>query len=695
MLDRYTLPEMRALWEPQNRFQKWLELEILACEAWSDLGRVPLEAVREIRERARFDVKRIAEIEAVTRHDVIAFISCVAENVGDAGKYLHLGLTSYDIVDTALSLLMRDALDIILSSLDELSGLLAEKARAYKDLPMIGRTHGIHAEPISLGLKFALWHADVGRARDRLEQARRTIGVGRLSGAVGTYAHLDPYVENYVCRRVGLTPAKVSTQVLQRDRHADYLAALAVTAGTLEKFAIEIRHLQRTEVLEAEEGFAEGQKGSSAMPHKRNPVNCERIAGLARVLRGNAAAALENVSLWHERDITHSSVERIIIPDSTALLHYMIVQFTEVLRHLSIYPQQMERNLNRTHGLIFSQRLKLALVAKGLSWEEAYVLVQRQAHRNWPEGDFLAALKADKVIRQYLPEGEIDALCDPRHYLDRVDYIFWRAGLGPAPVAEWESAMLARSGEAGIAGAGSKRKVPEQRELLYEGKAKKMYLTADPDLLLVEYKDEATAFDGTKKDVISGKGALNNRIAAHFFSLLEAAGIPTHFVSLLGPNEMLVKKVEILPLEVIVRNLAAGSLAKRLGVEEGQALLRPSVEFSYKNDELHDPLVTEDQVISLGWADAGRVQELRALALAVNEVLRPYLDARDLLLVDFKLEFGLHNGELILADEISPDTCRYWDRETREKLDKDRFRRDLGGLIPAYEEVWKRLQGGD
>jgi adenylosuccinate lyase len=393
---------MKKLWSPEHRFQKWLDLEVLACEAWAELGRIPAEAVREIRERARFDVGRIAEIEAVTRHDVIAFVSCVAENVGDAGKYLHLGLTSYDIVDTALSLLMRDALDIILKALDDLRELLADKAREYQDLPMIGRTHGVHAEPISLGLKFALWHAEMDRARGRLEQARRGISVGRLSGVVGTYAHLDPYVENYVCRRVGLVPAKVSTQVLQRDRHAEYLAALAVTAGSLEKFATEIRHLQRTEVLEAEEGFAAGQKGSSAMPHKRNPVNCERIAGLARVLRGNATAALENISLWHERDITHSSVERIIIPDSTTLLHYMIVQFTEVLRHLQIYPQQMERNLNRTHGLIFSQRLLLALVAKGLSREEAYVLVQRQAHRNWPEGDFLAALKADPAIGQYL-----------------------------------------------------------------------------------------------------------------------------------------------------------------------------------------------------------------------------------------------------------------------------------------------------
>jgi adenylosuccinate lyase len=687
LLERYTLPEMKELWSPEHRFQKWMELEILACEAWAELGRVPWEAAQEIKEKARFDVKRIAEIEAVTRHDVIAFVSCVAESVGDAGKYLHLGLTSYDIVDTALSLLMRDALDIILKSLDGLRSLLAEKAREYKDLPMIGRTHGVHAEPISLGLKFALWHADMDRARERLEHARQEINVGRLSGAVGTYAHLDPYVENYVCRKVGLVPAKVSTQVLQRDRHAEYLADLAVTAGSLEKFATEIRHLQRTEVLEAEEGFAVGQKGSSAMPHKRNPVNCERITGLARVLRGNAIAAMENISLWHERDISHSSVERIIVPDSTALLHFMIVEFTEVLHSLRIYPEQMKHNLARTHGLIFSQRLLLALVDKGLSREDAYELVQRQAHRNWPSGDFQAALKADPAIGQYLKAGEIDDLCDARHYLDRVDYIFWRAGLGPAPVPYWESMLDSMAGHHNTL-------TVAKGDLLYEGKAKKMYLTTDPDLAWASYKDEATAFDGLKKDTISGKGTLNNRISAHFFTLLEAAGIPTHFVKLQAPNEMLVRKVEIIPLEVIVRNIAAGSLAKRLGIEEGQALIRPAVEFCLKNDDLHDPLVTEDQIVALGWADDARLQALRSMALGINEVLQAYLDTKDLILVDFKLEFGIHRGELILADEISPDTCRLWDKQTREKLDKDRFRRDLGGLIPAYEEVWKRISNG-
>ena len=502
---------------------------------------------------------------------------------------------------------------------------------------MIGRTHGVHAEPISLGLKFALWHDGDGPGAGAPGTGPPGISVGRLSGVVGTYAHLDPYVENYVCRRVGLVPAKVSTQVLQRDRHAEYLAALAVTAGSLEKFATEIRHLQRTEVLEAEEGFAAGQKGSSAMPHKRNPVNCERICGLARVLRGNAVAAMENISLWHERDITHSSVERIIIPDSTTLLHFMIVEFTEVLRSLQIYPEQMKRNLARTHGLIFSQRLLLALVAKGLSREEAYALVQRQAHRNWPEGISWPPSRRTRPSASTSRRRRSTSSAMPG-----TTWTGWTTSSGGRVSARPRCSTGSRY--PGQWPAKGDVQAVAKGELLYEGKAKQMYLTTDPDLVWVSYKDEATAFDGLKKDTISGKGALNNRISAHFFSLLEAAGIPTHFVRLLGPNEMLVKRVEIVPLEVIVRNIAAGSLAKRLGIEEGQALIRPTVEFCYKNDDLHDPLVTEDQIIALGWADVARVQALRSMALEINEVLRSYLDTKNLILVDFKLEFGVHKG---------------------------------------------------
>ncbi len=687
MLERYTLPEMKAHWSPENRYRKWLEVEILACEAWAALGRIPEQALREIKERASFDLQRIAEIEAVVRHDVIAFVSCVAESVGDAGKYLHMGLTSYDVVDTALSLLMREAMDLILAALDGLQEVLAEKAREYRDTPMIGRTHGVHAEPITLGMKFALWYAELARDRERLEKARQVVNVGRLAGAVGTYAHIDPRVEQYVCRRLGLYPAQISTQILQRDRHAEYLSALAITACSLEKFATEIRHLQRTEVLELEEGFAAGQKGSSAMPHKRNPITCERITGLARVLRGNALAAMENTALWHERDISNSSVERIIIPDSTTLLHYMLVRFTEVVKQLLIYPEHMRQNLDRTRGLIFSQRLLLALVEKGLRREEAYALVQRQAMRAWPQGDFAQLVKADPEIGKYLSGGEIDALLDSGYYLRRVPYIFWRTGLGAPPLSEWEEKLREDP-------PGKHVPVPEKGELLYEGKAKRVYRTSDPDLYWMEYKDEATAFDGLKRDVIPGKGSLNNRISAHFFSLLEVAGLPTHFVKLLGPREALVRRVEIIPLEVIVRNIAAGSLAKKLGLPEGRVLSRPVVDFCLKNDELHDPPVTEDQILALGFAAEKEVRELRELALKVNEVLSAYLLSRDLILVDFKLEFGRCGDGIILADEISPDTCRFWDQGTKEKLDKDRFRHDLGGLIPAYEEIWKRLQGG-
>lgn len=687
MLERYTLPEMKNLWAPENRFRKWLDVEILACEAWAELGRIPAAAVQEIRQKARFDVRRIQEIEDVVKHDVIAFVTCVAESVGDAGKYLHLGLTSYDVVDTALSLLMRDAVDLILAEVDELRRVLAEKAGEYKNTPMIGRTHGVHAEPITLGFKFALWYTEMNRARERLLRAREVISVGRLAGAVGTYAHVDPYVESYVCRKLGLTPAQVSTQVLQRDRHAEYLAALAVTASSLEKFATEIRHLQRTEVLELEEPFTTGQKGSSAMPHKRNPITCERITGLARVVRGNALAAMENVALWHERDISNSSVERIIIPDSTTLLHYMLRKFTGVLRDLVVYPEHLEKNLNRTRGLIFSQRLLLALIDKGLRREDAYALVQKQALRNWPEGDFLNAVKSDPEIGRYLTPQDIDSLFDVGHYLQRVDYIFWRAGLGAPPVAEWEGELRKRMAQ--------DVPVPEKGELLYEGKAKRVYRTSDPEIYWMEYKDDATAFDGLKKDVIPGKGRLNNQISAHLFSLLDVAGIPTHLIKLLSPNEVLVKAVEIIPLEVIVRNIAAGSLAKRLGVEEGTPLKLPVVDFCLKSDELHDPLITGDQILALGIAEEVQVKTLREYALKVNEVLRAYLGAKRLELVDFKLEFGIHQGEILLADEISPDTCRFWDRDTKEKLDKDRFRRDLGDLIPAYEEVWRRLQGGE
>jgi adenylosuccinate lyase len=430
LIERYTLPEMKRIWSEENKFRKWLDIEIYACEALAELGLVPPEALAAIKEKAGFDVQRIAEIEKVTDHDVIAFTTCVAEYVGDAAKYIHMGLTSSDVLDTALAVLMREAGFHLLGRLKELRGVLLEKAREHRSTIMVGRTHGIHAEPTTFGLKMLLWVAETGRNIGRLERALTAVGVGKISGAVGTYAEIDPRVEEHVCNRLGLVPALVSTQVLQRDRHAEYMTALAIIAGSLEKFATEIRNLQRTEIREVEEFFKKGQKGSSAMPHKRNPITAERVAGLARVLRGNATAALENMALWHERDITHSSVERVIIPDSTITLDYMLAKFTGVMAGLLVYPENMRRNIERTGGLVFSQRVLLALVEKGLSRERAYELVQRNAMRTWQTGEsFRELLLADTEVTAEISREELQALFSYDFFLRHVDKIYRRFGL--------------------------------------------------------------------------------------------------------------------------------------------------------------------------------------------------------------------------------------------------------------------------
>nr|WP_231967836.1 adenylosuccinate lyase [Thermanaeromonas toyohensis] len=430
LIERYTLPEMARIWEEENKFRKWLEIEIYVCEAWAELGKIPPEALAEIKEKAGFDLSRVKEIEETVRHDVIAFLTSVAERVGDASKYIHLGLTSSDILDTALALLMREAADQLFRRLEDLRTVLVDKAKEHKYTLMMGRTHGVHAEPTTFGLKMALWVMEVDRHMERLYQAREMISVGKISGAVGTFANVDPRVEEYVCRKLGLKPAKVSTQIIQRDRHAQYMTTLAVIASSLEKMATEIRNLQRTDILEVEEPFTQGQKGSSAMPHKRNPIMCERIAGLARVIRGNALAALENITLWHERDLTHSSVERVIIPESTILLDYMLAKFTEVIAGLNVYPENMRRNLEATHGLVFSQRVLLALVEKGLLREEAYALVQRHAMEAWRKGvSFKELLLQDPEITSRLSPSEIEKLFDYSYHLKYVDYIFKRAGL--------------------------------------------------------------------------------------------------------------------------------------------------------------------------------------------------------------------------------------------------------------------------
>jgi adenylosuccinate lyase len=430
MIARYTLPEMGKIWEQEHKFRTWLAIEIYACEAWAELGQIPPAALEEIKAKADFDIDRINEIEATTRHDVLAFLTAVAEKVGDASKYIHLGMTSSDVLDTALAVQMRDAADLLLRRLRQLRAELVKKAREHKYTLMIGRTHGVHAEPTTFGLKMALWVMEVDRHITRLEQAREMISVGKISGAVGTFANINPRVEEHVCRRLGLKPASVSTQIIQRDRHAQFLATLAVIGSSLEKMATEIRNLQRTDILEVEEPFAQGQKGSSAMPHKRNPIMCERVAGLARVLRGNALAAMENIALWHERDLTHSSVERVIIPDSTILLDYMLVKFTEIIAGLNVYPENMRRNLEATHGLVFSQRVLLALVNKGVLRETAYAWVQRNAMQAWQTRQpFKELVLKDQDIMAHLDRKEIEALFDYDYHLRHVDYIFRRAGL--------------------------------------------------------------------------------------------------------------------------------------------------------------------------------------------------------------------------------------------------------------------------
>jgi adenylosuccinate lyase len=427
MIERYCLPAMSRVWGEENKYQKWLDVEIAACEAHAELGVIPKKALDEIKRNAAFDAGRILEIETTVQHDVIAFLTCVNEYVGASGKHIHYGMTSSDVVDTGLALQMREAMDILIGKTEELSGVLADQAQKHKNTIMIGRSHGVHAEPITFGLKLLIWRNETERNLTRLRAARETISVGMISGAVGTYANIDPKVEQMVCKKLGLRPEAASNQVIQRDRHAEYMSAMALSAASLEKFATEIRALQKTEVREVEEPFGKGQKGSSAMPHKKNPVICERVCGLARLVRTNALAALENVALWHERDISHSSVERIIVPDTTLALYYMLDKFTFVMRDLVIYPDAMERNLNLTRGLIFSQRVLLALINKGISREDAYKIVQKNAMRVWDgDDDFKALLLKDADVLEAVKPEEIEELFDAGYYIRHVDEIFKR-----------------------------------------------------------------------------------------------------------------------------------------------------------------------------------------------------------------------------------------------------------------------------
>ena len=427
MIPRYTHPEMGRIWSDQRRYETWLLVETTAADAMASAGIVPREAAREIRERAAFDLARIEEIEKTTQHDVIAFTTAVAEQVGPAARWLHFGLTSSDVIDTGQALQMRDACDLILKDLDALSAAVRVRAFEHRRTPMIGRTHGVHAEPMTFGLKLALWYAELGRDSERIRRARAAINVGKLSGAVGTFAHLAPEIEAAVCASLALDPAPVASQIIQRDRHAELMAALAITAASLEKFALEIRGLQKTEIGEVEEPFAKGQKGSSAMPHKRNPIGCEQVVGLARLIRGNCQAAFENIALWHERDISHSSVERVILPDSFIALHHMLRRFTGIVAGMVVHPDRMRENLERSRGVVFSGTVLLELARRGVSREEAYEWVQRQAMRSTEEHrDFKALLLADTDVSRVLSGSEIERAFDLNEQFRHIDDIFER-----------------------------------------------------------------------------------------------------------------------------------------------------------------------------------------------------------------------------------------------------------------------------
>ena len=427
MIERYSRPEMVKIWEPEAKFQRWLDIEIAACEAWNKLGKIPASALKNIQKKSKFNVKRIAKIEAKVKHDVIAFVTNVAENVGKDGRYLHMGLTSSDVLDTCLALQLRDAGEILLKDLQELMKVIKRRALEHKWTIQVGRSHGIHAEPITFGLKLAIWYDEMKRHRERLELAVEQISYGKCSGAVGTFANIPPQIETMMMRKLRLKPAPASSQIVQRDRHAFYFSTLAVIAGTIEKISVEIRHLQRTEVLEAEEFFSKGQKGSSAMPHKRNPILSENLSGLARLMRGYAVAAMENQALWHERDISHSSVERVIGPDATVTLDFMFGRATQLLDQLVVYPERMKANLEALGGLVHSQRVLLALVGAGLAREEAYRIVQDAAMRIWQtREDFRSLLKKNQRVLKHMSQGAIDKIFDLKYHTKHVGTIFNR-----------------------------------------------------------------------------------------------------------------------------------------------------------------------------------------------------------------------------------------------------------------------------
>ncbi|MCP4481645.1 MAG: adenylosuccinate lyase [bacterium] len=430
MISRYSRPEMSKLWTEEYKLKKMLEAEIYACEILAEKGKIPQASLANIKKNASFEIKRVKEIEETTKHDVIAFLTAVAENVGEDSRFIHMGLTSSDVLDTALGAMMKESIALLRTDIKEILEVLKKRALEFKNIPMIGRTHGIHAEPMTFGLKLALWYSDMTRNLERLDEMEKRVTIGKISGAVGTFSSLDPFVEEYVCKKMGLTPANISTQVLQRDRHAEYLNTLALIAGTIEKASTELRNLQRTDIREVEENFSKGQKGSSAMPHKKNPISSENMTGLARVIRANAVVGMENIALWHERDISHSSAERVVLPDSSILLDYILQRFKRVVGNLVIYEETMQKNMFKTQGLFFSQRLMLALVEKGITREDAYVLVQKNSMKSWDKQEPLKNLVLnDKDIMNLISEKELSSVFSIDHYLRNVDKIYQRLGL--------------------------------------------------------------------------------------------------------------------------------------------------------------------------------------------------------------------------------------------------------------------------
>jgi adenylosuccinate lyase len=430
MISRYSREQMAKIWTEENKLKIMLDIEIFACEILSEKGKIPKPSLENIKKKAKFDIKRVKEIEETVKHDVIAFLTAVGENVGEDSRFIHMGLTSSDVLDTALGVMMKESITLLKKDVEEVLEVLKVSAKKYKDIPMIGRTHGIHAEPMTFGLKIALWYSDMTRNLERLNELEKRVAIGKISGAVGTFANIEPYIEEYVCKKLGLTPAKIATQVVQRDRHAEYLNTLAVIAGCLEKCAVELRNLQRTDIREVEESFSKGQKGSSAMPHKKNPITSEQITGLSRIIRSNAIAGMENIALWHERDISHSSAERIILPDSSILLDYILQKFKNIVSNLVIYEDNMTSNLNKTGGLFYSQRLMLALVNKGLSREKSYEIVQKNSMMSWDKKIPLKDLVTkDCDVTNILDKKEIDDVFDIKFYLRNIDFIFERLGI--------------------------------------------------------------------------------------------------------------------------------------------------------------------------------------------------------------------------------------------------------------------------